>query len=146
MATTPEGIAFRDCMIDLVDECRTMIDEEFCLRLYAVSTVLRVYASGEVGRGSYVDTETVFDPRPRVKEPTPFLLRSEGGSYESGDRIVDKLSATLTLAQLTGGKLAAGSAFFWLLDGEKYTVSAEPAKRYVGYQVHLKRMNRTRLS
>ena len=146
MGTTPEGIAFRDCMIDLVDDCRTMVDEEFCLRLYAVSTVLRVWAGGELGRGSYVDTETVFDPRPRVREPSPYLLRSEAGTYETGDRIVDKLSGSFTLAQLTGGKLAVGSEFFWRIDGEKYAVSGEPEKKYVDYRVKLKRMNRTRVA
>ena len=142
---TVDGDAFRDCMTELVDDCRTMLDDEFCLRVYEVKTVTRTWDGAERGLGGFTDVTVIIAPRPRVKEPAPYMERSSVGSYEKGDRIVDKLSATLTKTDLTGGKLGALVEFFWVINDEAYAVVGEPAERYVDWKVHLKRMNRIRV-
>ena len=143
---TAEGEAFRDCMISIVDDCRAMIDDDLGLRLHVVKIVRRIWTGPELGQGTFTDTETVIAPRPRVREPSPHLVRDMGGTFEAGDRVVDKLSATLAIDALTGGKLARAEEWLWLIDDEAYSIVAEPDKRYTDWRVQLRRMNRRRAS
>lgn len=134
-------MALRDDLIDLVDSVRDeVIDQEAGLRLHAVQTRLRSWSGGEPGAGSATDTDTTLSPTPRVRPPSPRLEQGPGGKVEEGDRIVDRLSATLDEADLTGGTLSGGQEFYWLIDGEPYRVVGQPQKRFLEWRVHLRRM------
>jgi hypothetical protein len=148
---TIAGEAFRDCMVGIVDCARTIADDDFCVRRYEVKTRLRVWGGPQRGQGGFTDTDTTFAPRPKVHESAPRWMHSNAGKVEEGDRFVDKLSGSLTIDQLTGGKLGPLEEFIWLLSGkdgleEAYAVVSEPDERYVDWRVHLRRMNRVRRS
>lgn len=128
-------------LIGLVDGIRRdVVDDLAGLRLHTVVTRRRVWSEGRAGLGTATDTDTVLDPVPRVREPSLRHQASEAGRYEAGDRIVDRLSATYTEADLDGGTIAEGTEFFWLVDGEAYRVVGKPEKKYLHWRVQLRRM------
>ncbi len=136
-------MSLRSELIGLVDGVRDeVIDEEIGLRLHTVQTRRRTWSGGEVGRGTSTDVTVSLSPKPKVTDPASRFQPAAGGKFEAGDRYVTKISATYTAAQLTGGALAAGVEFAWLIDGQPYRVVGEPEEKYLGWKVHLRRMNR----
>lgn len=136
-------MSLRSELIGLVDEVRDqVIDEEIGLRLHTVQTRRRTWSGGEVGRGTTSDVTTTLSPAPKVSDPPARLTVGAGGKFEAGDRYVSKISATYSASQLSGGALAAGVEFCWLIDGQPYRVVGEPEEKYLGWRVHLRRMNR----
>lgn len=134
-------MGLRDDLIGVVDEVRgDVIDTEAGLRLFAVKTRTRTWSGGEVGRGTAIDVETPLTPKPRVRAPAPHHVLAAPGRYEDGDRIVDRISATYTEAELDGGTLTTAKEFYWLIDSEPYRVIGKPEKRYLEWRVQLRRM------
>jgi hypothetical protein len=137
-------MGLRDDLITLVDEIREdIIDDLAELRLHTVRTVLRTWTGAQPGLGTATDTKVDLAPKPRVRAPSPRLVTAAPGKFEEGDRVVDRVSATYTEAQLTGGTLTAKQEWWWEVDGDAYRVVAQPEKRYLDWRVHLRRM-RTR--
>lgn len=134
-------MAFRDDIVALVDEVRSeVIDQDLGLRLHTVQTRLREWSGGELGLGTATDTLVTLDPPPKVYSPSPRLQAAAPGKYEDGDRLVRKISATLTEDELTGGALTSVQEFCWLIDGDPYRVVGEPDKRFLEWRVQLRRM------
>lgn len=133
-------MTFRDDMIACADELRGDIaDTEFQTRLHVVKTRTRTWSGAKVGLGSSTDVDVTLTPKPRVGAVDTRLRMAEPGKYQEGDRVVRKVSATYTEAQLTGGTVAANAEFYWLVDDEPYRV-VEVTERYIEWRVLLRRM------
>jgi len=132
-------VAFRDDMVAIADAGRG-IAEDLGLRLKTVVVRTRTWDGGEVGRGSASDSDLTLDPVPKARPPSPRELATPGGVYEDGDRVVDKISATYTEAQLSGRPIAADTEVYWLVDGDPYRLVREPPEGFLGWKVHLRRM------
>jgi hypothetical protein len=137
-------MALRDDLIPIVDTIREqVIDVAVGLRLHTVKTRLRVWSGGELGRGTATNTDTTLDPKPKVNLITPRLVQASGGKYLDGDRVVEKISATYTEAQLDGGTVATGREFYWLIDDEPYEVVSKPRKGFLGWSIVLRPRRRS---
>ncbi len=132
-------MAFRDDMIAIADDGRD-IAVSLGLRLHTVAVRTRTWDGGEVGRGMANDADLTLDPAPKVRPPSAREIAGAPGVYEDGDRIVDRISATYTEAQLSGRPIPAASEVYWLIDGDPYRVVREPQAQFLGWRVHLRRM------
>lgn len=133
-------MALRDDLIPILDGVRRdVVDGAVGLRLHTVVVRRRAWSGGRIGLGTPTDTDTVLDPRPKVRPPSPRLRWKEPGKFEDGDLVVSAISATCTEADLDGGKLPSGVEWYWRIDDEDHrVVSVE--ERFLGWQVHLRRM------
>jgi hypothetical protein len=136
-------VSLRDDLVPVVDESRALV-EELGFRPYVVKTRQRTWSGAEVGRGTATDVDTTLDPAPKVQDVPERLVHGSPGRYESGDRLVTRISATYTRAQLDGGSLAANVEWMWLIDGVEYAVIGEPEERPLEWRVQLRRRNRKR--
>lgn len=134
-------MAFRDDMVAIADEGR-QIATDLGLRFHTVVIRTRTWSGGEPGLGTASDVDVTPDPPPKVRAPTPREITASPGVYEDGDRIVDRLSATLTEVQLSGRPVAAGAELYWLIDGDAYRLVQKPEEQFLGWRVHLRRMNK----
>lgn len=132
-------MAFRDDMIAIADAGRD-IAVDLGLRLHTVIVRTRTWDGDEVGRGTATDVDLVLEPAPKVRAPTPKEVATSGGIIEEGDRMVDRISATYTRAQLDGRPIAAATEVFWLIDGDPYRLVQEPREGFLGWSVTLRRM------
>jgi hypothetical protein len=132
-------MTLRDDLIPVVDEMRELVDD-LGLRRNTVETRLRTWSGGELGLGTPTDVDTELDPKPKVAEPSPWLLESSGGKYESGDLIVSRISATYDEDDLTGGTLAAAAEWFVLIDGDPYRVVSAATERNFEWRLHVRRI------
>jgi hypothetical protein len=130
-----------DDLIPVVDETRELI-ADLGLRRYSVALRLRTWDGGALGRGTATDVDTDVEPTPRVRPPSPHRIATSGGAVLDGDRVVDRISATYDEDDLTGGALAAGEEFSWLIDGNPYSLINQPEKQTFGWKVLLRRKNR----
>lgn len=134
-------MAIRDDLVDLVDDLRReVVDEAFGLRLDTISTRMRRWPGRVIGKDGVtpIDVDTELDPKPKARRPSPRMRFAEPGKYEAGDVVVEKISATYTEEQLTGGVLTKGYEFFWVINGEPYQVMGAD-KKYLSWSVHLRR-------
>lgn len=107
-----------DILAGVVDPLRYLPDTTFGLRTFKVTLVRRTWQAlgsldPEVGQGTYVDTETVLVPRPKVREA--------GGISSSGQLIVDKITPKNANGGYEPSDLLpppeAGVEFFWKVEG-----------------------------
>jgi hypothetical protein len=89
-----------DVLPDL-DEARALIDE-LGLRRYSVTIRRRQWSGGKPGLGTATNTDLVLSPRPRVREISVREVAGSGGTFESGDFRIDKITPRYT-APTTGG-------------------------------------------
>lgn len=137
-------MSLRDDLIPLVDEVRgDIVDGVAGLRLHTVVVRTRTWSGGERGRGTATDVDVTLDPKPKVLDPSPRWRAAEPGRFEDGDRVVDKVSATYTRAQLDGGTLASNAEVLWLIDGDPYRVVSVD-EHYLAWRVQLRRMRGAR--
>lgn len=118
-------MSLRDDLLPVVDAGRALA-ESLGLRQRTVSTRLRVWSGGVVGRGTATDTDTVISPAPKVREPPGRYVNETAGKFVEGDVQLTKLSATLDDDDLTGGTLAAGNEWFIVIDDAMYRVIGAP--------------------
>ncbi len=112
-------MGFRDDILaGVVDPLRYLPDTTFGLRTFEVTLVRREWQplggnSAEVDVGTYVDVETVLQPRPKVREL--------GGISTNGQFRVDKITPSNTSGGYTPGQLVPpteqGVEFFWKMTG-----------------------------
>lgn len=138
-------MTLRDDVIPVVDDARQLIDD-LGLRLDTVQTRRRSWSGGQPGSGTATNTDVAITPKPRVKDVPERWIHNAPGRYERGDKMVTRISATYTRAQLTGGTLAAGEEFVWLIDSVEYAVIGEPEEQAFEWRVQLRRRNRKRSS
>ena len=120
------------------------IAEDLDLRDHDVVIRVRVWSGAETGLGTACDTDTTIDPRPMVRSPSPRWVAGSAGTYEAGDRRVEKISRALTPAQLRGPDVvAANTEILWLIDGDAYKVIGEPDDQTFEWQMHLRRLTRS---
>ena len=138
---------FREEMAGLADELRQeLVVDEFTLRLDTVQTLYRTWSGGAPGRGSEVDVATNIVPIPKASRP-PGYAGNQGGRYEEGDLILTRVSVlNYSIEDLTGGQRLSHEEFYWLINGEQYRVVREPEEEYIGWRVHLRRVNRKALA
>jgi hypothetical protein len=135
-------MSLRDDLIPVVDEIREdVIDGVAGLRLYTVTVRTRTWSGGAPGRGTATNVDITLSPKPKVSDPSPRMVYGQQGAFEEGDRIVSKISATYTAAQLRGTP-ANGAEIFWLIGSDEYKVVGEPQVGYLGWTVHLRRRHR----
>ena len=136
-------MAFRDDLISVVDEIRQDVLVDLTgLRLHVVATRLRSWSGAQIGKGTATDTTVTLAPRPRVRPPAPRLIAESAGKVLDGDRIIDKISATYDIADLTGGTLAASTEWAVLIDGDPYRVVDMPRESYLGWSMQVRRIAR----
>ena len=134
-------MGFRDDMVSLIDGIRSeVITDDLELRVYLVQTRRRAWSGGEPGRGTATDTLVTLDPQPKVLPMAPQVVAQSGGKYEDGDRMVRRISAAASEASLTGGELAEGEEWCWLIDGAEYRVVGDIDKRFMEQRVLLRRI------
>lgn len=107
-----------DILAGVVDPLRYLPDTTFGLRTFKVSLVRREWQAlggldPEVDVGTYVDVETVLQPRPKVTEL--------GGISTNGQFKVDKITPKNTAGGYEPADLVPspeqGVEFFWKLEG-----------------------------
>lgn len=143
---------FRDCIIDIADCAREIADEDFGRRLHTFVIRTRTWSGTRRGEGTSTTSDLTFisaqttpptpntaAPRPRLRLPENRHTANPAGTYEAGDILVDKVTATLTEAQLGDGPLPSNVEVVWVIDGDEeyYVVSTEI--RYTEWRVHLRR-------
>ena len=113
-ATLDPDVLIDDLVTDVIDGLRGDLHPQFGIRAYRLFTVQRVFASGRVGQGSFVDTEVEIDPQPVVDQWDGFRYQlANCGLDELGEIRVREVSLSYTYGELTGRPLAAGTQ--WLL-------------------------------
>lgn len=132
-------MSLRDELIPIVDDLRAeVVDVVAGLRLDTVTVRHRQWLGGQIGRGSYTDTDTVLAPRPKVGEPEPRRNAGAAGVYEEGDLKVSRISLTYSRAELGEGPSAA-TEVVWLIGTEAYRlVSLDEG--YLQWEAHLRRV------
>ncbi|MCI0347587.1 MAG: hypothetical protein L0221_19470 [Chloroflexi bacterium] len=105
-----------------------------------MQTRLRAWSGGKLGAGTATNTDTAITPPPKVREPPARLVFANPGKYESGDVEVLGISREYDEDDLTGGTLAAGEEFVWLVDDRPYRVVDAPEKRNFEWRVQLRRL------
>lgn len=137
-------MTLREALIGLVDDIRqNVIADALGLRLHVTQTRLRTWSGTERGSGSYSDVITTLLPPPRVRPSNP-VQGSEAGKREVGDVTVDRLSATMTQAQLFPAGLGQTVEFTWLIDGLEYTPAERPRETFLGWSIRLTRVGSRR--
>lgn len=131
-------MTLRDDVIPVIDEARELVDD-LGLRLCTVQTRLRTWTGSVPGDGSSSDVDTDIEPTPKVREPWPRLIADAPGTYETGDRLISKVSATYTEAQLTGGTLFNSQEWWILIDGDPHRVMGVE-KRTFEWRIHVRRL------
>jgi hypothetical protein len=100
-----------DDLVELADDLRRDLHDDFGVRAFHVYAVSEVYESGRIGEGPSVVTETEFDPKPRVKPYAPAGLDSTlqpCGLDEAGFVDIEQLSLTYTATEITGHPVVNG--------------------------------------
>ncbi len=134
-------MTFASDLIECVDAGRRIVDD-LGLRPYLVRTQKRTWSGPEKGEGTFSDVLVTFDPQPRVSEPSPRRVYDAPGRYEDGDRILKKLSATLTIATDLDPDLGKLEEFWYLIDDQAYRVARVVELHNFERVVHLRRINR----
>lgn len=130
-------MSLRDSLIPVVDGVRqAILVEATGLRFRSVKIRTRTWSGTEPGGGEHVDELADLEPRPRVRDPDPRLVASSAGTYVDGDRIVDRVSATYTRAQLEGTPGPA-QLVHWLIDDVEYTL-VQLEERTFEWRAHLR--------
>ncbi len=127
--------SIRPEIIAVVDEARAVV-EDLGLRVRSAEVITSTKVDDP---SSLTPTRTsstlAIEPAPRVRQAAVWL-GSEVGKVETGDVVVDRLSATYTREQLD-----PGGDSHWLVDGQPYrVVSVE--ERFTQWVVRLRRMTR----
>ena len=99
-----------DDLAELVDDLREDLNTEFGTRAYLLFTVSRVWESGTVGMGEFVEIETPIKPDPLVE---PFIDNlgyelQPCGLDEAGFVRVREISITYLQEELTGKPVVDG--------------------------------------
>jgi hypothetical protein len=112
------GTFREDILAGVVDPLRYLPDTTFDLRTFKVTLVRREWQPvgtfpPRLNIGTYVDVETVLEPRPKVRE--------QEGVGSNGWFKVDKITPANTSGGYTPEQLnpprEAGVEFFWKLEG-----------------------------
>ena len=130
-------MTLRDDLIPCVDSARDIIND-FGLRPYVVLMRTRTWSGTQPGDGTATDVDVAIAPVPKVSHPSPRLIANSGGTIQEGDRMVSKISASYTEAQLTGNPLAANAEVWWVIDGDLYTIVGVPSKKNFEFRMQLR--------
>lgn len=136
-------MTLRDDLIPVIDDARQLIDD-FGLRRFTVVVRKRTWSGGQLGLGTATNVDLTLSPKPKVGDVPENLAFGEPGKYETGDRLVRKISASYTRAQLDGGTLAAGEELVWMLDDIEYSLVEVAEHRNFEWRALVRRRNRRR--
>lgn len=103
-----------DKLISRVDAIRQKAADKFGLPAHDMYRVLRTYASGEIGSGSFTDLETEITPTPRIKF-TGGLRLDVNGLVDDRKMKASEISLTFTENFLQGDPKTAGQECFYKL-------------------------------
>ena len=76
----------------------------------------------------------------KVRLPGPRLVFAAPGVFESGDLLLSKISAMLGEDALTGGTLGVAEEWFYVVNGDLYTLVREPELRNFEWRVQVRRV------
>ena len=113
---------------------------ELGLRPRTTKTRQVTWSGGKLGVGTATNVEVTLSPTPKVREPPARLIFDAPGKYESGDILVSRITRDYTEDQLTGGTLAAGVEWFWVVDDRLYRLVGAPELRTFEWRVQLRRI------
>lgn len=119
------------------------------LRDTAVTLRRRVWPGGYRGEGTPVDTDTLIEPAPHVKELTTREISQSGGRFEVGDVRIGPITPKhddggYSKEELSPTATANGTEYFYVLAGPELTGEYAPrevetTKGAVSYFVVAKR-------
>lgn len=142
---TPQtGDDFRDELRECVDEVRQDILVDLTgRRLHDWVVVTRTWSGSQLGEGTFTDVELAITPKPKLTLPEPTMTTHEGGAFEIGDLIINKVSARkYTRSQLgdptPAAPLANNVIQFWRKDGDEAYDVISTELRYLHWRVHLR--------
>lgn len=125
-SATLDPAVLLDDLVELADDLREDLHEDFGVRAFEVYTVTEVFESGRIGEGASVVTETELRPKPLVKPYAPGGINSTlqaCGLDEAGFIDLEQISISYTEAELTGHPVVdevmqdipSGTRFFYRL-------------------------------
>lgn len=103
-----------DNLIAKVDLVRQKAADKFGLPAHNMYRVLRTYASGEVGNGSFIDADTLITPTPKIEFTGADSLNKFGRSDDRKMK-ASEISLTFTESFLEGTGLVAGQEVYYKL-------------------------------
>lgn len=113
-----------DKLITKVDSLRQKAADKFGLPPFDMYRVIRTYASGIIGDGSYTDLETLLSPPPMVKFTGGDKLE-RGGKVDARTMTATEVSLSYTEDWLQGEGLVAGQECFYKLVERNSTTAAD---------------------
>lgn len=132
-------MTLRDDLQPTVDEMRTLIGT-LGLRPRTVKTRKVTWDGGKPGSGTATNVEVTLSPTPKVREPPARLVFDAPGKYESGDILVSRITRDYDEDDLTGGTLAAGVEWFFVVDDRLYRLVGAPELKTFEWRVQLRRI------
>lgn len=113
-----------DKLIPKVDLLRQKAADKFGLPPFDMYRVIRTYASGIIGDGSYTESETLLSPPPMVKFDGGDRLE-RGGRHDQRTMVATEVSLSYTENWLQGETLSSGQVCFYRLDERNSTTNAD---------------------
>ncbi len=109
--------------------------------IHKVYIVTRLWASGEVGSGTALDSVAIVKPSPGLKNLDHDFRELSAGAAQVGDIILAGISKQNypTRAMVAFDDLAAGVEKFYRLDGKLYSV-VSVVEKYITWDVHIRRI------
>jgi hypothetical protein len=113
-----------DKLIPKVDLLRQKAADKFGLPAFDMYRVIRTYASGTIGEGSFTEASTKLSPPPMVKFTGADQLE-RGGKRDARKMKATEVSLSYTEAWLQGSTLSAGQiCYYKLVDRNSTTQQA----------------------
>lgn len=132
-------MSLRDDLIPCVDAARGLADE-LGVRVRPVAVVRRSWDGGKPGLGVRTEEPLTLTPTPRVRPATRETF-GPGGSFEAGDLVITRISASYAEATLRGAPVGEAEEVVWEVDGEAHRlVSLE--RRPFEWRAQLRRLRR----
>lgn len=114
-----------DKLIPKVDLLRQKAADKFGLPAFNMYRVIRTYASGTIGEGSYTEVSTLLSPPPMIKFTGADELQ-HGGRRDARKMKATEVSLSYTENWLQGEPLAAGDIIYYKLVDRNTTTSQDP--------------------
>lgn len=113
-----------DKLIPKVDLLRQKAADKFGLPPFNMYRVIRTYASGIIGDGSYTEAETLLSPPPMISFSGGDRLE-RGGRHDQRTMKATEVSLSYTEDWLQGEPLAAGQMIYYKLVDRNSTTAQD---------------------
>lgn len=127
-----------DDLLSTVDDLRGSLHSDMGVRQWRVYVISRTWSGGEIGEGTFTDSELEITPQPLIREPgelTRVIYRTiQAGELEVGEIEVSEVSLTYTEDELRPPYVAGTETLYCLRDAHgqsiapRYYKLSEPPK------------------